>query len=60
MRIHYIFGQIFSYDIIFNQGHGHLKNHPCFLKQEKNYIRMEICSTAFLAITIAINALTNI
>ena len=31
----------------------------CFLKQEKNYIRMEIRSTAFLAIAIAISALTN-
>ena len=57
--VHYVFHQIFSYDIIFYQSHGHLKNHPCFLKQEKNYIRMEVRSTAFLAIAIAINVLTN-
>ena len=59
MRVHYIFQQIFSYDIIFYHSHGHLKNLPCFLKQEKNYIRMEIRSTAFLAIAIAITVLNN-
>ena len=36
-----------------------MKNHPCFLKQEKNYIRMEVRSTAFLASAIAINVLNN-
>ena len=36
-----------------------MDNHPCFPKQEKNYIRMEIPSTAFLAIDIAIAVLTN-
>ena len=58
MRANYIFRQIFSYDITFYQSHGHLKNHPCFLKQDKNYVRMEIRSTTFLAIAIAITALT--
>ena len=59
MRVRYILHQIFSYDIIFYQIHGHLKNHPCFLKQEKNYIKMEIRCTAFPAIAIAITSLTN-
>ena len=59
MRVRYIFHQIFSYYIIFHQSHGHLKNHPCFLKQEKNYIKMEIRSAAFLVIAIAITVLTN-
>ena len=58
MRANYIFCQIFSYDITFYQSHGHLKNHPCFLKQDKNYVRIEIRSTTFLAIAIAITALT--
>ena len=56
MRIHYIFHPFFTryFHIIFYQSHGHLKNHPCFLKQERNYIRMEICSTAFLTIAVVL------
>ena len=44
--------------MIFFINHGHLKNHPCFFKEEKNYIKMEIRSTAFLAIAVAIAILT--
>ena len=49
MKVHYIFHQIFSSDIIFYQSHRHLKNHPCFIRQEKNCIRMEIRFIVFLA-----------
>ena len=33
--------------------------YPCIIKKEKNYIRMKIRSTAFLATAIAITLLTN-
>ena len=50
---------MFSYDNIFYQSHGHLKNHPCFLKQEKNHIKLEMRFITFLAIAIAITILTK-
>ena len=45
--------------LFFYQSHGHLKNHPCLLKKEKNYIKMEIRCNVFPAIAIAITTLTN-
>ena len=45
--------------LFFYQSHGHLKNHPCFLKQGKNYIKLEIHFIAFLAIAIAITILAE-
>ena len=54
---HYIFHQIFSYDIIFY--HGQVKNHPCFLGYDKSCIRVKIPSPAFLAIAVTITLLTN-
>ena len=44
---------------MFHQTQGLVKNHSCFLEQEKNCTRTKKRSTTFLAIAIMITLLTN-